>query len=145
MIFENPRIIIGLSLHHHENYIIPFIPIWIAVTFTLIPKAPLLFLVDNWKIQLIVFFAPFIVLIVYFLIFYFLLFKKIRLFDQKYFFSFPGRDDNDFIKSPALILNENLVSRFSFKLQIFGNEVSKFDKCKRYAIIFEKQRPLKYT
>lgn len=142
---SSAKTVTSLSINHHENLILPVLSLWLAVTYVVFPHIPLIsFLVDQWKKQAFVFISPLIILIMWVGLYYWLSFKKIIVVDQKYFFSFPVEDEDDptmisqdFIESPAFILNENFTARFSFKLRLYGNIYSKF-KNKRFVLIIKK-------
>jgi len=81
------------------------------------------FLVDWWWDVLIIIIPPLAVIIIM-AAYYFLYFKKITLFDERYFIN-PVSIDN-YCKLPSMVLSENFETRFSFKLKLFGDMPSKF-------------------
>lgn len=135
---SNIKTVIGLSLKNQDKYILPVLMLWISIVYVILPNMPpLAFLIDLWEKKICLIILPILILILYFIIYYLFIFKKITVEDQNYFFSFPGINENEFIKSPQLILNENILSRFSFKLKLFGNISTKF-RNKRFVVIIEK-------
>lgn len=136
-ILRNIKEITTASLEPYEQgfylWFTIFLTIWVSLVFNFYRYPPLAFLVSHWLYEPILLATPFIILFIYFSFYYKFIFKKIILTDESYYFNSTGI--NEFIKSPELILNENIISRFSFKLKLYGNMPSKFKKNKLVLLI----------
>jgi hypothetical protein len=120
-------LIYNLSLKNHVNIIGVLLTIWFALlTLCDIPL--------SYKIDLTLY-TILLLFIIIPILYYFIIFKNAVIIGKKYFFSF---NESNYVKSPQLILNETLTSRFYFKLKMYPvviNEIKKNQN--KYSLIIE--------
>jgi|GEM_PF-6413503 hypothetical protein len=117
------KTITELSLKPHKTWLPVFIGAWIGIIPNLPKYSPLeAFLTPLWYVTILLI-LPFIAILIYIPLFYWKIFKKVTIINKKYFVDLMGT--NNFIEFPELILNEDFVSRFSFKLKFYGDISSK--------------------
>lgn len=134
MFFSNAITVTKLALDPHKIWSPVAIGFWIAIV-PYLPKFTYFeSLVGSWYIPILLS-LPFILIVVY-LIYFWIVFKKITVEDTKYFFDPYGQ--TNFIETPNLLLNGNFTSRLSFKLKLYGNISSKFIKNERFALLIKK-------
>lgn len=127
---ETIRAVYDLTLKPFKGGILAFTLFYYTIIFSIYTNPivytnPLLaFLVDRWWYVMIYIITPLVVAIIIMAAYYFLFFKKITLFDERYFIN-PVSIDN-YCKLPSMVLSENFETRFSFKLKLFGDMPSKF-------------------
>lgn len=108
--------------------------IWVALILFCYTFTPLQSFVDPPWYGFIWFILPFFLILLYLIANYFFIFKKIVIEEKKYFLDI-NETDGDFIRFPQLIIAEGLVSRFSFKIHLYGNMPSKFEDKKLFLLI----------
>jgi hypothetical protein len=124
----------NLSLKNYKDEIYCAMTIWVALILFCYTFPPLQFFVEpSWK-GFIWFIVPFILCLLYLIVYYFFIFKKIVVKERNYFLD-VNEINGDFIKIPQLIIAEGLVSRFSFEIQLYGNVPSKFEDKKLFLVI----------
>jgi len=128
------RTVYDLSLKEYKDETYLIVTIWVAFILFCYTFNPLQFLVDPPWNGFILFGLPFFLILLYLIVNYFFIFKKIVIKGKKYFLDI-NETDGDFIRFPQLIIAEGLVSRFSFEIQLYGNMPSKFEDKKLFLLI----------
>lgn len=131
-------VVLKLSLKPHSTSIIPTFSFWYAALIGLHAIPFFSFLYTN-LIYLLICLPPFVVLGI--IINYYKDFNNITLFEKNFHFN-PTKDD--YLDIPSFIVSEFFVTRFSFKLKLYGNIFSKFEG-KRLALIIIKAPTIKIS
>jgi len=129
---ELSRVVLDLSLKPFTTWIITIFPFWYGTFIGLYSISFFSVIYGNFYYCLIFILIPIIALLGIIIRFY-KDFNKITLFKTNYQFT-PNLDDYDYMTFPCFIVSENFETRFSFKLNLYGNAPSQFQG-KRFALI----------
>lgn len=118
------RAVYTLSLNPYKEWLIAIFPFWYTLLYSFYTNPSITFMFDLWWHRLILIILPFSIILCIFVGYYILFFRNITLSDRNYFFNPTNIDE--YLKLPKMILSENFVTRFSFKLKLYGKMPSKF-------------------